>query len=136
MVEADELLRKYVPKDSSLGESRIAACWSLGKIHEGHEVTDLIAQFEDRLSDVASMPPEIGPVRFMCAVGLGRMNAKSSIDLLRQFAAYGDYVGMACYWSLERLTGEKAPVQEPSTRMMLGWFLQPVTDPSPSEPGK
>ena len=126
LVEAEELLRKYVPKDINLGESRTAACWALGKIHEGQSEKDLIDQFVQRLSDVNSMIPETENVRLMCAIGLGRMQAQSSVKSLRDFASPGDFVGLGCWWSIQLLTGEKPPEFPDVTRQVLGWFLQPL----------
>jgi hypothetical protein len=126
--EADPLLRNYVPKAMELAESRSAACWALGKIHEGENVPDLVQQFDERLCDVNSMPPELNSVRTMCSLGLGRMKGESALPSLTKFSGEGNKVGMSCRWSIHLLTGKKLPEPAPSTANILGWFLQPVDD--------
>ena len=124
LAESDPLLREYVPKAMSMGDSRPAACWALGKIHEGNGPADLAAKFAERLADVNSMPPEIEPVRFMCAIGIGRMKAEAQLPALRRFAVETSDVGLACRWSIKLLTGEESPKMEPLKRYYLGWFLE------------
>lgn len=125
--ESEPMLRNYIPKVAGLGDSRTAACWALGRIHEGKVVEDLVKKFEERLEDVASLMPEFDPVRMMCALGLGRMKSESSLPSLRQFSTEAsDQVSLACWWSIQRMTGEKPPDWKPSVRMASGWFLTPL----------
>jgi HEAT repeat protein len=124
--EADPLLRLYVPKAIDLGDVRTAACWALGKIHEGEMATDLANQFEERILDIGSMPPELEPVRTMCAIGLGRFKAESGLSSLRQFANEGSRLALACWWSIQRITGEKPPERIVAKSYITGWFLQPL----------
>jgi hypothetical protein len=128
--DAEPLLRKYVPKAIDLSESRPAACWALGKIHEGESVADLIQQFESRLNDVNSMPPESDPVRMMCALGLGRMKAESSLPSLNRFTTDGSEVSLACWWSIHALTGKMPPEPTRYANSVMGWFLQPIDEHS------
>lgn len=124
--EADPLLRLHVPKAIDLGCTRTAACWALGKIHEGQMVTDLAKDFEERLNDVASMPPELDDVRMMCAIGLGRFKSDSAVPSLRRYCNGGTKVSLACWWAVQSITGEKPPVFKPVQSNISGWFLQPL----------
>ncbi len=128
LAEADPLLRNYIPKAMGLGDSRTAACWALGKIHEGQTVADLANLFNERLSDVNSSLPELEPVRMMCAIGMGRMKAQSALNSLRRFSSEPSQAGLACWWSINLLTGEKPPESKRGTQPVLGWFLQPLDD--------
>lgn len=128
LAEAESLMREYVPKAMSMGDSRPAACWALGKIHEGNGPADLTAKFAERLSDVNSMPPETEPVRLMCAVGIGRMKAEAQLAAVRRFAVEGSDVGLACRWAIKQITGEEFPKMEPLKRHILGFFLESLDD--------
>jgi HEAT repeat protein len=129
---ADPALRQFIPKMGSLGayESRAAAIWALGMIHEGQTVDTLAAALQGRLNDVASIPPEGAPVRIMSAISLGRMKAKSSVTSLRKFCPAGkpseDHVNNACGWALERITGEAMQPPETVRRIRRNWFLTPI----------
>ena len=124
--EAVPLLREFVPKATDMGECRTAACWALGKIYEGGGPADLAKQFAERLADVASMPPEESPVRFACAIALGRMKAEDQLPALHRFGNEGTEVSLACHWSIEKITGEKPPTVTASKFQVLNWFLQPA----------
>ena len=126
--EADPLMRLFIPKTVDVGEVRTAACWALGKIHEGENVSDLASLFVERLSDAASMPPEVEPVRVMCALSLGRMKSQESLRALRHFTSEGSRIALACWWSIELLTGEKPPESTAGAGYVQGWFLQPITN--------
>lgn len=125
---ADDLLRQYVPKTPVDPNARSAAVWALGLIHENEPDCDLAPLFAERLADVASVPPEWMQVRWMSAVGIGRMKAASQLDTLRQFAARDTMFnpsGIASYWAIERITGEPMPPSPVSVRRVGGWFLEP-----------
>jgi HEAT repeat protein len=130
---ADGLLRKLVPKVVPYGiHARAAACWALGYLHEGKAPSDLVGQFEARLSDIASEMPEADEVRRMCAASMGRMRAESALPVLRRFCdGEGQFtdVGQACWWSIERMTDEKRPPFVIYSRNLLGWFMQPTDLP-------
>ncbi len=125
---ADALLRQYVPKAPIDANARSAAFWALGLLHENEPDCDLAPAFAERLADVASVPPEWMQVRWMSAVGIGRMKAASQLDTLRQFAARDtmfNQSGIASYWAIERITGEPMPPEPVSVRRVGGWFLEP-----------
>ena len=62
---ADAVLRPFIPKNSGMGpESRSAAIWALGLIHEGKPEPALVSALQARLNDVFPMkPPETTRVR-------------------------------------------------------------------------
>lgn len=125
---ADALLREYVPKAPIDANARSAALWALGLIHENEPDCDLAPLFAERLADVATVPPEWMQVRWMSAVGLGRLKAASQLDTLRRFAARDTMFnpsGIASHWAIERITGEPMPPTPESVRRVGGWFLEP-----------
>jgi hypothetical protein len=129
--QADPLLRKYLPKIRSLGdEARPAAAWALGLIHEDDLQEDLVEIMVERLNDTGPFG-EDGEVRRMCAVAMGRMQAKSALPDLRKHSVTQDNAGRACLWAIERMTGEKPPpLPEIDAREIGGWFLMPIPDKS------
>jgi HEAT repeat protein len=127
MREAHPLLRKMVPKSLDLELSRTAACWALGRIYDGETDERLAAQFQERLADTNSMPPEEEQVRRMCAIGLGRMKVEAAVPTLQQFTNEGNEVGLACWWSIHLLTGKEPPPPAVTKNNVVGWFLQPVS---------
>ena len=126
--EADSILRTFIPKDYTLGtHSRRAAIWALGLIHDGELDEDLAAKLVDRLNDVVSLEPEEDVVRQMCAVSLGRMGAKSSLDDLRKYSGTLGFGSLGCAWAIEKMTGEKMPPMPPAGQNQIdGWFLSPI----------
>ncbi len=123
--EADSLLRKYLPKDFSLGyQSRPAAAWALGLLFEDDVQEDLVPILERRLNDVGP-EPEDDDMRQMCATALGRMKAESAIPSLRKNAGMGP-AGFACYWAIERITGEMPPPPKSESSTVEDWFLMPI----------
>jgi HEAT repeat protein len=128
---ADAVLRRFIPRAGDrLGpESRAAAIWALGLLHEGQEVAAFVAPLEERLQDVRSIPPEFPQVRRMSAVTLGRTKAKEAVPTLRSFyfarKPSDDQVNNACGWALERLTGEPVPAPETIRKTQRDWFLVP-----------
>ncbi len=124
---AEPLLRRYLPKNFDLGyDPRGAAAWSIGMMHQGDPQEDLVRIFVERLSDTQSLEPEVSEVRQMCAIGLGRMEAESALAVLRNYAGGQDPVSRACYWAIERLTGEPLPPLVPIVSEIGDWFLAPV----------
>lgn len=120
---SEELMRQYIPKNFALGlESRVAAVWALGMLHEGEPDAELVEAFLGRLRD-NGMFPEIGDVRNMSGVSLGRMKAESALPDLRQFA--GDGL-TGCQWAVEQMTGEKPPEMKPQIIPIDDWFLAPL----------
>ena len=114
------------------GETRAAAIWALGLLHEGKPEDRLVKQIEDRLTGDPGMGPDDPRVRRMAAVSLGRLQAKQSLTALRTFADGTepslDLVAQACRWSLSRLTGEKMPDLGTVEVSQRAWFLAPLAD--------
>jgi HEAT repeat protein len=120
---AEPLMRKYMPKDPSLGwYSRAAAGWALGMLHEGDADSDLVAILVGRLND-AGIDPDNFDLRSMCAISLGRMMAESALPDLRRHASASM---PACHWAIERMTGEKPPEITYETTIVDDWFLTPI----------
>lgn len=125
---AEDLLREYVPKSQIDPYARSAAFWALGKIHEDEADYDLAPAFAERLADVGSTPPELFSVRWMAAVGLGYLRARSQLDTLREFAQRDtmyNATGFSSYWAVERITGEPMPETPQGVEGIGGWFLEP-----------
>jgi HEAT repeat protein len=135
---AEALLRRFIPKSAfaSLPESRAAAIWALGMIHEGKIDDALAAALEERLMD-SRRPPEDFRVRWMSAIALGRMKAKNSLESLRSqcpfFKPSSSPISNACGWAIEQITGEKMPPPETLIRYRSDWFLIPDQWGSPSK---
>jgi len=130
---ADALLRRFIPKNMNARtgpESRAAALWALGLIHEGRTVDSLAVAAEARLHDTNSMPPEDLRVRRMSALLLGRLKAKKAVDSLRQYYTVrepsDDTVSNACGWALEQITGEVVPPPKTVRKARHNWFLVPA----------
>jgi len=127
---SDDLLGKFIPRrdHSSWAESRAAAIWALGMIHEGKNIPALAAALEARLNDVGPNPEDIR-VRRMCAVTLGRMGAKETLRSQKTFCPEQKFsdnkVGNACGWAIALLTGEAMQPPETIKRLYVDWFLIP-----------
>jgi hypothetical protein len=128
---ADAALRQFIPKmGKPVGpESRAAAIWALGLIHEGKTVSDLAAALEARLNDLSSIPPEDIRVAMMSAITLGRMKAKEALPSLRTHyrdrKPSPDPINNASGWAIEQITGEIMPAPEPIKKAQREWFLVP-----------
>jgi hypothetical protein len=124
---ADERLRQFVPPTSGLAvETRAAAAWALGKIHEGKPVPALAKLFASRVAAVIPIDVEVNRVRRMCATAIGYMKAEAGVPTLRQFyggRASNDEVGNACGWAIERITGEKMAPPDAIKQNQVNWFL-------------
>ena len=128
--EAEPLMAQLVPKAMVGIEARQGACWALAYLYENQPDCKYVNQFAERLADIGSTPPELNPVRYMCAIGLGRMKAKSKVEDLRRFAQLDNPyspVGTACLWAVEQITGEKPPQLPPLINYEVNWFLEPLT---------
>jgi HEAT repeat protein len=133
--KADAVLRQFIPRMEppmrpvACPESRAAAAWALGKIHEGAPDEALAAALTGRLNDSTSQPPEDARVRCMCAVALGRMKARDMLPSLRAgFASREpslDPVNNACGWAVEQITGEAVPPPKTIERVVNERFLVP-----------
>jgi hypothetical protein len=128
---ADAALRQFIPKmGKPVGpESRAAAIWALGLIHEGKTVSDLAAALEARLNDLSSIPPEDIRVAMMSAITLGRMKAKEALPSLRTHyrdrKPSPDPINNASGWAIEQITGEIMPAPEPIKKAQREWVLVP-----------
>jgi HEAT repeat protein len=132
---ADSVLRQFLPRMEppmrpvACPESRAAAVWALGRIHQGNPEAALATALEGRLNDTASQPPEDDRVRSMCAIALGRMKAMASLPSLRMgFPSHEpsfDSVNNACGWAIEQCTGETVPAPGTIEKVANDWFLVP-----------
>ena len=110
--------------------ARAAAVWSLGLLHEDEPDAELAKAFADRLADDGVMAEESPLVRRMAGVGLGRMKAADHLPVLKAYAVrfgVNSELGFACFWSIERLTGEPMPAVRSGEQAAMGWFLRPAT---------
>ena len=75
------------------------------------------------------MVPEIELVRIMCAVSLGRMDAKSAQNAMAEYAVQTDMLGSATRWGIEQITGDPLPLppHKTTTNTNNQWFLTPLT---------
>ncbi|MBC8870311.1 MAG: HEAT repeat domain-containing protein [Planctomycetes bacterium] len=126
---AEPLLRTFVPKGSADLDTRAAAIWALGYIHQDKPDTELVKALEARIRDVDSMPPEDDLARRMSAVAIGRMKAREALNTLQKFRdqdGVGSEVGYACAWAIEQITGET--FEEPATPIGYygNFFLEPL----------
>lgn len=127
--DATPLLEKLVPKSYDYGEyPRPAAVWALGMFYKDQSDCEFIPSLVERLRDDEGMFPELELVRIMCAVSLGRMNAKSAQDALAEYAGDNDIVGSATRWGIEEITGEPVPLppKKSTTNTKNQWFLTPL----------
>ena len=132
---AEPLLRQYIPKDYSMGlYSRSTAIWSLGWLNEGVPDESLAEKLFERATDDSSgpgNPPEMIPVRAMCAVSIARMKASSQVHPFLKYTrgSYGPgRLGMSIRWAMMELTGEHIPEPDPFKTGKTGWFLEPIDD--------
>jgi HEAT repeat protein len=132
---AEAGLRQFIPRMEPpmsvpiCQESRAAAIWSLGLLHEGMHDARLTAALLERLNDIGTQPPEDPRVRRMCAITLGRTAAKDALDDLRRYCAEFETnqnpVNNACGWAIERLTGQTMPPPKTIRKGQRDWFLVP-----------
>lgn len=130
---AAPILARYVRKQGGLGpgrESRAAAIWALGMIHQKAPPAGLISQLIERLGDEGTglEEPEDPLVRRMSAIALGRMKATAAVDTLKRFypgTLTREPISNACGWALEQITGEKLPTSVTVKVVQKGWFLEP-----------
>jgi HEAT repeat protein len=128
-------LRRFIPRMQvgrrpPLGaESRAAAIWALGRLHEGKAEPALVTALEGRLNDPSIMPPEFDQVRRMSGIALGRMKARSALPTLRrhypQRKPSGSTVNNACGWAIAQITGKAMPAAETIRKSQRDEFLTP-----------
>lgn len=129
-VDAEPLLRRYVPKDFYSGDlSRGAAIWALGHIKEGTRDEELENDLASRIRDFADQNPETVRVKQMSTVALARMKAVDQADLLKGMSdrmARPVSLAASLRWAVKELTGEELPPSQPDTISPGTWFLEPV----------
>lgn len=120
-------LARFVPEGSIMGlETRAAAAWALGYIHEDKPIPSLAKQMVERLTDTEMPSPEDSRVRRSCAVALGRFKAREAMDALQMYwpgVLSKDPVGNACGWALLQMTGKPIPPPGTMNLQQRGWFL-------------
>jgi hypothetical protein len=128
---ADALLRRFIPRNVGQpgGESRAAAAWALGYIHEGKGPPELVQALIGRMKELRAMPPEDGRIGEMSAVALGRMKARAAVDTLKSFSpgVVTEYaVANKSAWALQQITGAPLRPGQPAPLTQRGWFLEPI----------
>ena len=134
--ESEPLLLRFVPKVPMAAQTRGAAVWALGLLHEGETPQALADQLEKRLADVNPLMPEEDVVRRMSAISLARMRATSALPTIRKFSEEGGGVtepALACVWAIEDLTDEKVPRLDRFNVGDSNWFLAPIKLADPVE---
>jgi HEAT repeat protein len=151
--QADEMLHTLIPHRGPWTgpETRAAAVWALGWIHQGESVPQLTSLLLARFRDVSSQPPEDGRVRLMCAITFGRLKAPEAENDMRggnrAHTLSRDPITNACGWAIEQMTGK--PLKDPKTieerQLQSTWLLIPLNpaaaksvekpDTAPSRPG-
>ena len=130
---AQKVMERFVPKKSGFWtESRAAAVWAIGLLHEDKPDERLAKEFVGRLSDLDPNNPELMGVRRMAAISIGRMKATSGVKGLQVFYEMersSRHIGGACRWSLIRITGKELPPLGPRESTASGWFIQPLEAP-------
>ena len=127
---AKALLRRYVPKDMTMGErSRSAAIWALGHLHAGQPDEELAKLLFERLTDPSLFPPEMDSVRNMSVVSMARMKTRTQVEPTRKFL-FGkgppETMNLKIRWALQEMTGEKFPDLKSAIGTRSGWFLEPL----------
>jgi HEAT repeat protein len=128
---ADSFLRTFVPKESSHPETRSAAIWALGYIHEGKPDAGLVKALEGRIRDTMGMMAEHDLVRRMSVVAIGRMKASEALPTLKSYSEPGGIdtdVGYACAWSIKHMTGKPFKKPVPAIGFYGNFFLEPVVE--------
>lgn len=128
---ADGFFRTLVPpKAPPLFETRAAACWALGYLHEDEPDAELVKLFTGRLAATVPFDLEHPRVRRMSGVALGRMKAEAGVPSLRTYyfekRPSQDPPNNACGWALARITGEPYPAPGTDYELDVNWFLQPI----------
>jgi HEAT repeat protein len=123
-------LVRFVPKAGNIGpESRAAAIWALGRIHENAAPEQLVEALVGRLTDDSTTVAEDLRVRRMAAISLGRMKAQDAVDHLRNYyprKLTAEPFPNACGWALQQITGEPLPASGTVEVVQKGWFLEPT----------
>jgi HEAT repeat protein len=125
---AAALLARFVPKQWNIGpQSRAAAIWALGLIHQEAPPSRLVQEMLHRLTDESVLMAEDLGVRQMCAVALGRMRSAEAVESLRKYyprKLTTEPFPNACGWALQQITGEPLPRSGTMEVVQRGWFLE------------
>jgi HEAT repeat protein len=125
---AASVLARFVPKQWNIGpESRAAAIWALGLIHEKDPPAGLVSALIGRVTDESVVMMEDMGVRRMSAVALGRMKAEEAVDSLQKYypkKLTTEPFPNACGWGLQQITGERLPTGGTVEVLQRGWFLE------------
>ncbi len=128
-VPAQPVLARFVPKRYNIGpESRAAAIWALGLLHQKAPPAGLVEELIDRVSDDNPFEPEDTNVRRMSAIALGRMKATEAVSAVRRYYPQKlsiDPFANACGWALQEIAGEPLPRSGTVDVHQTGWFLEP-----------
>jgi hypothetical protein len=126
---AAPVLARFVPKRYNIGpESRSAAIWAVGLLHQKAPPADLVEELIDRVSDENPFEPEDTNVRRMSAIALGRMKATAAVSAVRKYYPQKlslDPFANACGWALQEIAGEPLPRSGTMEVFQTGWFLEP-----------
>jgi HEAT repeat protein len=126
---AAPVLARSVPKRWNIGpESRAAAIWALGLIHQKAPPADLVEELIGRVTDENVFEPEDENVRRMSAIALGRMKAPEAVSAVRKYYPRKlslDPFMNACGWALQEIAGEPLPRSGTVDVFQTGWFLEP-----------
>jgi HEAT repeat protein len=126
---AEPFLRSFVPKNFEVQETRAAAIWTLGYLHQNDPDPELVAQLVERLRDIEGMFPEAGLIRRFAAVSLGRMQAQQALPDLERFSEAGrieSSIGYACAWAIREITGREFDPPTASVQTYTNFFLEPL----------
>ena len=125
---AEKVLRRFVPRQANFNmpEARAGGIWALGMLLEGRTDPPLARQLALRLDDINSMPPEDDRVRYMAAITMGRIRAKTELAMLRKYNEDGLMVQFACAWAINILTGEPIPKAKHAEVGDRNWFIREV----------
>lgn len=137
---ADAELRSLVPRLLRPGmppvfapvgvETRAAAAWALGLLHEGKPDASVASLVEGRLNGDGPVGADDPRVRRMAAVSLARLGAKQSLPVVRQLAngtkPSTDVGDNACRWAVGQLTKEPVPAPGTVENLRRQWFLVPL----------
>ena len=111
-------------------ETRAAAVWALGLLHEGKPDEPLVKLVEGRVIGDGVYGFDDPRVARIAAVTLARLRAKESLPVLREHSEGTkpsvDIVANACRWSVGQLTGEPVPAAGVVEALQRDWFLAPT----------
>jgi HEAT repeat protein len=126
------LMRRHVPKEITHRRlCRGAAVWGLGYLLADANDEELAAQLMGRVRDLGgpNEEPEIGIVRYMSAISLGRMKAVSQLERLKAFAgtevSYHP-VDEAIRWAIREMSGIELPYRDEPPYIPRTWRIQPA----------